>query len=200
MRREWNNCLVLSIMGFRIFIGKSLPLGDLVESVKGNKGNSKGMSIDFPTISRSLFTNSELRKQFVFLKPIFCGFLNFVRPFTAHVNFSSLNKDHYNFQSWSIIDVLRFLEQFVRQLLKFYLYFSFGSDIKDKVKKASDFRHDIILTAETRLIFDKDICHRVFLFRYRMNRVCNLSRISATKNRRRAKDERVGRSTCGPSN
>lgn len=62
-------------------------------------------------------------------------------------------------------------------------------------------RVDVILAIETRLIFDRNICHRVFLFFFRrMNHVCNLPRISATKNRPRAKDGRVGHSTCGPSN
>lgn len=50
--------------------------------------------------------------------------------------------------------VFHFLEQFVRQLLKFYLYFSRGSNIKDEMEKAPNFRREI--TVETRLIFDKN--------------------------------------------
>jgi len=77
----------------------------------------------------------------------------------------------------------------------------FNIKLKMKQKKHSpDFRIGVILVIGTKLIFDEDTCHRVFLFFRRMNRVCNLPRISVTKNQRRAKDGRVGRSTCGPSN
>lgn len=54
--------------------------------------------------------------------PVFCGFLHFPRSFTAHMEFSPFNKGHYNSHSWSIIDALRLLDQFVWQLLKLYLW------------------------------------------------------------------------------
>lgn len=80
---------------------------------------------------------------------------------------------------------------------------AFTSNIKLKMKWKEAFYTYIRVTLviETSLIFDRDMCHRVLLFFFRrMSHICNLPRISATKNRRRAKDGQVGHSTCGPSN
>lgn len=116
------------------------------------------------------------------LKLAFCGFLHFPRtPFIAHVD-----SPPSRFIVISTRDQ-NYFQSFIFTISICPIIISIVASISTRSTT----------TANEFIVVALVILYPLFR---RMSRVCNPPRISATRNQRRAKDERDGRNTCGPSN